>query len=77
MTLPKPPAAGVYTVSLSGGAWIDVFQDNIALKPSDHSGVKGCQNIRKTLKFQFTPLDTVIQVSNSASPEIAIVVMPE
>ncbi len=28
-----PPAAGVYTVSLSAGAWVDVFQDGAALHP--------------------------------------------
>ena len=60
LNLSGPPAAGVYTVSLSGGAWIDVFQDNLALKPMAHSGAKDCPNIRKTLKFQLAPLNTVI-----------------
>ena len=77
LDLPKPSAAGVYTISLSGGAWIDVFQDNLALKPTDHSGVKDCPNIRKTLKFQLTPLTTVIQISNSPAPEVSIVILPE
>jgi hypothetical protein len=77
LNLPAPSTAGVYTVSLSGGAWIDVFQDNIVLKPSEHSGVKDCQNIRKTLKFRLTPLTTVIQISNSPVPEASIVILPE
>ena len=71
------PAAGVYTVSLSAGAWIDVFQDGAALHPLAFSGARDCQNIRKTLKFQLAAQKTVIQISNSAAAEISIVVLPE
>jgi hypothetical protein len=72
-----PSAAAVYTVSLSEGAWVDVFQDSAALRPLAFSGAKGCPNIHKSLKFQLAAQKTVIQVSNSAAAEISIVVLPE
>jgi hypothetical protein len=72
-----PPAAGVYTLSLSAGAWVDVFQDGAALHPLAFSGARDCPDIRKSLKFQFSAKPTVIQVSNAAAPEISLVVLPE
>ena len=77
LTLAAPPAAGVYTVSLSAGAWIDVFQDGAALHPLAFSGAKDCPDIRKSLKFQFSAKTAVIQLSNAAAPEISLVVLPE
>ena len=72
-----PPAAGVYTVSLSAGVWIDIFQDGAALHPLAFSGAKDCPDIRKSLKFQLSAKTAVIQVSNAAAPEISLVVLPE
>ena len=77
LTLAIPPAAGVYTVSLSAGAWVDVYEDGAALRPLAFSGARDCPNIRKTLKFQLAAKTTVIQISNAAAPEISIVVLPE
>jgi hypothetical protein len=71
------PSAGVYTVSLSAGAWIDVIQDGVALKPTAYSGARECPHIRKSLKYQLAPKETVIQISNSAESEIALVVLPQ
>jgi hypothetical protein len=39
-TVSKP---GIYTISLSTGAWIDVVQDGHALKPRGFSGATDCQ----------------------------------
>ncbi len=71
------PAAGVYTVSLSAGAWIDVIQDGAALKPLAFSGARECPHIRKSLKFQMAPQEAVIQISNANEAEISVVVTPQ
>ena len=71
------PAAGIYTVSLSEGAWIDVIQNGATLKPLAFSGARDCPHIRKTLKFRLEPTKTTLQISNVAAPEIAIVVLGE
>jgi hypothetical protein len=46
----KAPKAGLYTVSLSSGAWVDVVQDGHVLKPVAFSGATDCDGIRKTVK---------------------------
>jgi len=71
------PNAGVYTVSLSAAAWIDVIQDGAILKPLAFSGAQDCPHIRKTLKYQLAPQGAVIQISNVAGSEISVVVMPQ
>ncbi len=76
------PSAGIYTLSLSAGAWIDVIQDGAALKPLAFSGAQDCPHIRKSLKFQLAPQEATIQISNvhisnGATPEISLVVLPE
>src|ERR1700710_234369 len=38
----SPPKAGVYTVSLSAGGWVDVVQDGRFLKPKAFSGATDC-----------------------------------
>ena len=76
LKLPAPPA-GVYTVSLSAGAWIDVIQDGVLVAPLDFSGAKNCPNIRKSLKYRLSAQDTAIQISNAAAPEIALVILAQ
>lgn len=70
------PANGIYSVTLSAGAWIDVIQTGGFLKPKAHSGVHGCDGIRKTVKFDLAAGSAVIQVSGVAEPGIKIAVLP-
>ena len=46
--------AGIYTISLSAGAWIDVVQDGHALKPRGFCGATDCDGIRKTMKYEMS-----------------------
>ena len=46
------PKAGIYTISLSAGAWVDVVQDGHFLKPKAFSGATDCDGIRKTMKYE-------------------------
>lgn len=70
------PTNGVYSVSLSAPAWIDVLQNGSFLKPKAFSGVSGCDGIRKTVKFDFVASPTIIQISGASEPAIKIVIMP-
>src|ERR1700709_619866 len=45
------PKAGLYTISLSAGGWLDVVQDGHFLKPKAFSGATDCDDIRKTMKY--------------------------
>ena len=50
----RPPKAGLYTVSLSIGGWLDLVQDGHFLKPKAFSGATDCDGIRKTMKYELS-----------------------
>jgi hypothetical protein len=67
---------GIYTVSVSDFAWVDVVQDGNYLKPTAFSGVTGCNGIRKTMRFDLAPGPAIVQVSSVATDSIHLAVMP-
>jgi hypothetical protein len=70
------PKAGIYTVSLSAGAWVDVVQDGHFLKPKAFSGATDCDGIRKTMKYEISPSPFVLQVSGIKENSISIAILP-
>ena len=71
------PQSGTYRVTLSDAAWIDAVQDGQEVKSTAHSGVQGCDGIRKSVKFNFTATPFVIEISGTEAREIAIAVTPD
>ncbi|QOZ29143.1 hypothetical protein [Bradyrhizobium sp. CCBAU 51753] len=70
------PKAGLYTISLSAGAWIDVVQDGHVLKPKAFSGATDCDGIRKTVKFELAASPFVLQVSGARENALSVVIQP-
>jgi hypothetical protein len=70
------PKAGLYTISLSAGAWIDVVQDGHFLKPKAFSGATDCDGIRKTMKYELSASPFVLQISGTKEDTISIAVLP-
>ena len=70
------PKAGIYTVSLSAGAWIEVSQDGHFLKPKAFSGATDCDGIRKTMKYELSASPFVLQVSGAKEDSISIAILP-
>jgi hypothetical protein len=70
------PKAGLYTISLSAGAWIDVVQDGHFLKPKAFSGATDCDGIRKTMKYELSASPFVLQVSGSKDDSISVAILP-
>jgi hypothetical protein len=71
----SPWTAGIYTISLSAGAWVDVVQDGKHLKPKAFSGATDCNGIRKTMKFDLTAAPFVIQISGAKENAIALAIL--
>ncbi|MGJ5175555.1 hypothetical protein ACQR16_03365 [Bradyrhizobium oligotrophicum] len=69
------PEAGVYTVSLSEAAWIDVLQDGRILKPIAFSGATDCDGIRKTVKYELGARPFVLQISGTPDASISIAIL--
>lgn len=72
----KSAKAGLYTISLSTGAWVDVVQDGHALKPVAFSGATDCSGIRKTVKYQLSAQPFVLQVSGAKENSVSIAILP-
>jgi hypothetical protein len=70
------PKAGLYTVSLSANAWIDIVQDGHLLKPVAFSGARDCDGIRKTMKYELAASPFVLQVSGTKENSISIAILP-
>jgi len=74
--LTAAPKAGIYTISLSAGAWIDVVQDGHFLKPKAFSGATDCDGIRKTMKYEISASPFVLQVSGARENSLSIAILP-
>ena len=70
------PKAGIYTVSLSAGAWIDVVQDGHVLKPKAFSGATDCDGIRKTMKYEISASPFVLQISGTRENSVSVAILP-
>jgi|SRR5262252_6400594 len=70
------PKAGIYTISLSAGGWVDVVQDGHFLKPKAFSGATDCDGIRKTMKYELAAQPFVLQVSGARESAISIAILP-
>ena len=75
-TFKSPPKAGRYTISLSAGGWIDVVQDGRFLKSITSSGVRECEGIRKSVKFEIPAKPLTIQISGVAVNSISLAIVP-
>jgi hypothetical protein len=69
-----PP--GRYTISLSASGWIDVVQDGQFLKSITSSGVRECEGIRKSVKFEIPAKPLTIQISGIEANSISLAIMP-
>jgi hypothetical protein len=70
------PKAGIYTVSLSAGGWVDVVQDGHFLKPKAFSGATDCDGIRKTMKYEIEAKPFVLQISGTKEGSVSIAILP-
>ena len=68
--------AGAYSISLSDAAWVDVLEHDQFLKAKAHSGVQGCEGIRKVLQFELKGDPLFIQISGAPTPRLNLAVLP-
>jgi hypothetical protein len=70
------PKAGIYTISLSAGGWVDLVQDGHALKPKAFSGATDCDGIRKTMKYEISASPFVLQITNVKEDAVSVAILP-
>jgi len=73
VSLPAPGKAGLYQVTLSDEAWVDVVQEGRYARSVGHSGRGDCPGLRKTVRFELTTAPFVVQISGAEVDRIAVV----
>jgi len=76
-TLAGPARPGVYRVTISAPAWIDVLDADAYLHPKGFSGVTGCEGARKSVKFNLPTRPLALQVSGVEADRISVIVSPD
>jgi hypothetical protein len=64
--------AGAYLVTVSGGAWIDVAENNDLAKPSGLIRPKDCPGVDKSIRFKTSGGPLSIQISGSYAKSIKV-----
>jgi hypothetical protein len=70
------PKAGIYTVSLSAGGWVDVVQDGHFLKPKAFSGATDCDGIHKSVKYDLAASPFLLQISGIKEDAVSVAILP-
>lgn len=74
--LPALARSGVYQVTLSDDAWIDVIQNGRYARSVGSTGRSDCRGVRKSVRLYLDANPVVLQVSGVAADTIAIAVGP-
>jgi hypothetical protein len=76
-TLAAPAKPGVYRLTLSSGAWVDVLDGGAYLHPIAFSGAKDCEGARKSVKFDLPSRPLALQFSGVPGDQISVIVSPD
>lgn len=74
--LPAPPRAGVYQLTLSHDAWVDVVQNGRYARSAGRSSRSDCPGLRKTMRFDLTASPIVLQISGASEASISMIFGP-
>jgi hypothetical protein len=75
--LATPAKPGVYKVTISSPAWIDVIDDGSYLHPKAFTGATECEGARKSVKFDLPPRLLALQFSGVEGDRISVIVSPD
>jgi len=68
--------AGLYQITLSDEAWLDVAQGGALVTSSDFSGMKDCPGVRKSVRFPLGAGAAMVEISNASGAAIKLVIEP-
>jgi len=76
LSLLAPSKPGIYQVTVSEEAWIDLVQDGRYAHSIGSTGRSDCPGMRKSVRFELTPAPFALQISGAASSQIAVIIAP-
>ena len=76
LSLPAPEKPGIYQITLSDEAWIDLVQDGRYARSVGSTGRSDCPGVRKSVRVELTATPFVLQVSGVTSDKITLTFAP-
>ncbi len=75
--LAAPAKPGVYKITISSPAWIDVLDGESYLHPRAFTGATECEGPRKSVKFDLPSQPLALQFSGVEGDRISVIVSPD
>jgi hypothetical protein len=69
-------APGLYQITLSDEAWIDVVQGGATAKSVGFTGQKDCPGLRKSVRFNLAAGPLTVQISDATRDAIGLAIAP-
>lgn len=76
LTFEAPARAGLYQITLSEEAWIDIVQGGLLLPSKAFSGKRGCPGVKKSVRFELQASPFTLQLSDVSRDTIKIAILP-
>jgi hypothetical protein len=73
---PAVERPGIYQVTLSDEAWIDIIQEHRYARAVGSSGRSDCPGVRKSVRLEFDRTPFILQLSGVASDAIIVAISP-
>jgi len=74
---PAPTKAATYKITLSSEGWIDVVQGGQRVQSLNSTGAKGCDGVRKSVKFELAATPFTVQLSDIEANSVGLVISAE
>ena len=71
---PGMPKAGIYQITLSDDAWVDVLQNDRYARSVGSTGRSDCPGLRKSLRIDLGTWPFVLQISGVSADSIAVTI---
>jgi hypothetical protein len=75
-TLTALPNPGIYQISLSHNAWIDVVQNKELMQSTGFTGKADCTKLRKSVRFEIGPGPVTVQIGGADVETIKVTIRP-
>jgi len=67
---------GATSIALAAAGWVDVVQNGKLLKPAGFSGAPQCPGLRKLVRYDLGPGETLLQLSGVSSDSLVLAILP-
>jgi len=74
--VPALPRGGIWQVTLSEEAWLDIVQDGRYARSVGSTGRGDCPGVRKSVRLDLAPGPLALQLSGVATPTVVVALRP-